>query len=97
MFKKISFIVSCMISLLFGGGCFSGKTPEQLHTEAVDKLSEYLENMACQKIDASEYLTEKAKTELKEEVSKTREEILIRIEILHEKITSQKETIRITD
>lgn len=97
MLKKISFIVSCIISLLFGGGCITGKTPEQLHTETVDKLSEYLENMACQKIDASEYLSEKAKVELKEEVSKTREEILIKIEILHAKIMSQKETIQVED
>lgn len=69
----------------------TNKTPEELHNEAVQKVTEYAEKLAIDKIDKSEDLTDKAKAELKVKVAKLREEIVAKIQQLHDEAMARKE------
>lgn len=93
--KKIFTVISGFLTALFVGGCtvlgtVTGKTPEQLHDEAVDKVTEYISSIAINKIEASQDLSEEGKQRLKCEVEKLREEILVRIDALRDKMTENK-------
>lgn len=93
--KKIFTIISGFLTALFVSGCtllgtFTGKTPEQLHDEAVDKVTEYISSIAIHKIEASQDLSEEGKQRLKGEVEKLREEILVRIDALRDKMVENK-------
>ena len=93
MKKNISVLGVCTALLMTGCtwlGQATGKTPEELHNEAVQKVTEYAEKLAVDKIDKSDKLTDKAKEELKAKVAKLREEIVAKIQELHDEAMAKK-------
>ena len=62
-----------------------GTTPEEVHTRAVQTVSDYAEAAVVKKIEASENLSPEGKEKLKAEVAKLKAEILARIEEIRAK------------
>lgn len=90
MKKFLLSIVSCVLAV-FGSGCttigwITGKSPEELHSEAVAKLCEYAEVRAHAKIDQSEKFPPEMKEYLKQEVTRLTEELMVKIDALHDKV-----------
>lgn len=93
--KKVLAFIACIAALAVLSGCgvlstVTGKTPEELHNEAVAKVGEYAEKLAMDKIDKADYLTEEAKIEFKAEVTKIKDEIIIKINELRDKAVAKK-------
>lgn len=86
----------CVVSvILLGSGCASiykalGTDAETVHSQAIEKVSEYAIDVAEKKIDASADLSEEGKAKLKAEVQKLRDEILERIEAIRQKVKDSK-------
>lgn len=62
-----------------------GTTPEEVHTRAVQTVSDYAEAAVVKKIEASENLSDTGKEKLKAEVAKLKVEILAKIEEIRKK------------
>ena len=60
-------------------------TPEEVHTRAVQTVSDYAEAAVVKKIEKSDALSEEGKAKLKAEVAKLKSEILAKIEEIRAK------------
>lgn len=87
--KNIVAIVAVAIAFTVSGcaGLYSalGITPEEVHTRAVQTVSDYAEAAINRKIEASENLSPEGKEKLKAEVAKLKAEILAKIEEIRAK------------
>lgn len=95
MLKKLVLVIGCIVSVVMLSGCgilstVTGKTPAELHNEAVAKVGEYAEKLAMDQIDKADYLTEEAKIEFKAEVTKIKDEIIVKINELRDKAVAKK-------
>ena len=84
----IAIIIIAIIGLT--AGCarvydLFGTTPEEVHTRAVQTVSDYAESAINKKIEDSENLSEEGKAKLKAEVAKIKAEILAKIEEIRAK------------
>lgn len=94
--KKFLLTVVSGLLAVFGYGCttigwITGKSPEQLHDEAIAKLCEYAEVRAHAKIDQNTKYPPEMKEYLKSEVTRLTEELLVKIDELHDKVMEAKE------
>lgn len=93
--KKFLLAIISGVLTLFSSGCttvgwITGKTPEQLHDEAVAKLCEYAEMRAHAKIDQNNDYPPEMKEYLKNEVTRLTEELMVKIDELHDKMMEAK-------
>lgn len=93
--KKFLLAIISGVLALFSSGCttiewITGKTPEQLHDEAVAKLCEYAETRVHAKIDQSTEYPPEMKEYLKKEVTRLTEELMLKIDVLHDKMMEAK-------
>lgn len=92
----ITTLVAVTVALTLTGcaGFYSalGTTPEEVHTVAVQKVSDYAEAAVTKKIEASDNLTEAGKAKLIAEVAKLKAEILAKIEEIRAKTKTKTKT-----
>lgn len=96
MKKNIFSITGAVIAAAVLTGCAAiyekiGKTTDEVHDLAVQKVSEYAETAVNKKIEKSEYLSEEGKAQLKADVAKLKEEILVRIAEIKAKTDAAKQ------